>query len=981
MKTRQQTNALGMMIALVGILLIFGTLFNAGGNAGVTGAATGLEGVSGFAITVTKEISQYPPMSDSVEFKYSADKWYYKEGQTLKPVSEMNNEPWYNFWSRQYSSDLKRIAQGLSTKTEPVGVAYISAFKSEGVSISGLPSNAPEGKVAPGAKPAPASPVSAQALLEVTYDEMEGRLSTSSGALASGSGAGLTNSKKLLAQALGTNVKNLGTAGTAALSEKNVDNYYSQRIRNAKGNAAELQKIRNEMELYESGTADGINAYSKANAQDKNSIANVLTLKAQYGTDADRQALASNEETKLILFQAAQGTRLENQNAKRYIDDNLKGESDYYTALLKACGAGCKKDGDNWVNSKGQIVSETIGVGGKTVFQVSKSQQAQATVSAAKTSDSNQYTMGKIEDDLNKYEQGLFEGEIKVVQSGNSLLAMDSQGNFYSIRKDPSDKSKYAIGNRLAEAPSSFKTKDGMDFKKEGDYALNGNKVYSNSKGELFAMNDLNTKIAKGTQLVKSEPFGAMALQSSLVVGDDGKITEQSTRRQVLLNDKLYDIDTDTYNLIKSKKPEEVSASAPSPSVFSIDIGNVRKSFGGEKSGYENKDGKGATGFKRTEVFDTIYVDKDGNKYTEAQINSMDKKQQEELKPKLEKVRIHIKDVSDITDKDALTGQVIVDYNDRDLKSGRVGADVEVKRIVSGNEVAEYYYIEGSKGDPEISGFTKEGMPMKKDGTSNVALFKDGVAQCASGISCPLEFLARADTAQNQYASRQFFSAISYAFTEFRGFGFLGTLFIDDKTLDDLRESVDKSFATLYLGTEYWTSELCSANIDREGQGVAYIDTKMGLAGVAAHIEASKSDPAVDEQGNKEIVYKITFNVKNGDWEEDPAALEEMKFNVELSGERAVSLFKQDVKLARGDQFGKIGQSAVVQASRFDYNQVCLVFDEVPFRWRLSGKKVCNTISLPTGPTSLKKDAEAPSSGSSSAGSGKQAPDSPYNQI
>src|SRR3989338_5220650 len=216
--------------------------------------------------------------------------------------------------------------------------------------------------------------------------------------------------------------------------------------------------------------------------------------------------------------------------------------------------------------------------------------------------------MEKIEDDLNKYEQGLFEGEIKVVQSGNSLLAMDSQGNFYSIRKDPSDKSKYAIGNRLAEAPSSFKTKDGMDFKKEGDYALNGNKVYSNSKGELFAMNDLNTKIAKGTQLVKSEPFGAMALQSSLVVGDDGK------------------------------------------------------------------------------------------KYTEAKINSMDKKQQEELKPKLEKVRIHIKDVSDITDKDALTGQVIVDYNDRDLKSGRVGADVEVKRIVSGNEVAEYYYIEGSKG-------------------------------------------------------------------------------------------------------------------------------------------------------------------------------------------------------------------------------------------------------------------------------------------
>jgi len=197
------------------------------------------------------------------------------------------------------------------------------------------------------------------------------------------------------------------------------------------------------------------------------------------------------------------------------------------------------------------------------------------------------------------------------------------------------------------------------------------------------------------------------------------------------------------------------------------------------------------------------------------------------------------------------------------------------------------------------------------------------------------------------WTSRQFFTRIESALTSFRGLGFYASFFLSDKELDDLRESVDKIFAENYLGVEYWESALCAANIDRDSKGIAYVDTRIGLAAVAAHIEASRSEEIKKPDVKREFLYKITFNVKNGDWKEDPKALERMRFNIELRGEKTNKVLKSDKSLGRGETFGKIGSSAIVQFSNFQYNEICILFDEVPYSWSLKDKKLCNKISGP----------------------------------
>ena len=104
----------------------------------------------------------------------------------------------------------------------------------------------------------------------------------------------------------------------------------------------------------------------------------------------------------------------------------------------------------------------------------------------------------------------------------------------------------------------------------------------------------------------------------------------------------------------------------------------------------------------------------------------------------------------------------------------------------------------------------------------------------------------------------------------------------------------------------------------------------------------------------QEFLYKITFNVKNGDWDKDPQALEKMRFNVQLRGQRTVNVFKKGIELDKGKIFARIGASAIVQYSNFRYNEICLVFDKVPSSWSLDSNELCNKIPAPpTAPTKI----------------------------
>ena len=194
-----------------------------------------------------------------------------------------------------------------------------------------------------------------------------------------------------------------------------------------------------------------------------------------------------------------------------------------------------------------------------------------------------------------------------------------------------------------------------------------------------------------------------------------------------------------------------------------------------------------------------------------------------------------------------------------------------------------------------------------------------------------------------QLSSQRFFAEVERIFTEFRGLGYYATLFFDEDSLMQWRDKIDKAFATLYLGTEYWSSAICSQYIDGEDEGVAFAETPHGLAQIGAHIEARRTE-AIETDTGQEFIYMITFNIRNGDYDKDPRAPEEMNVNVLLKGERRVNVFKNDVEIKRGSTFGRMGRNAIVQESQFLYTQVCIVFDEIPLRWKLEDKELCNSI-------------------------------------
>jgi hypothetical protein len=220
------------------------------------------------------------------------------------------------------------------------------------------------------------------------------------------------------------------------------------------------------------------------------------------------------------------------------------------------------------------------------------------------------------------------------------------------------------------------------------------------------------------------------------------------------------------------------------------------------------------------------------------------------------------------------------------------------------------------------------------------------------------EIMSRANTKQNQFSSRKRFAFFESILTDFSGFGALNLLFRDEEWYFNWREGVDRAFAELYLGEEYWTSAVCASHVDRDQEGVAYLDTRLGLGGVAAHIEATRSEEIIkpaagSSPAGSEFLYKITFHVKNGDWDRDPKSMEELKFNVFLYGERSARLLAKNIVLERGDDFGFTGAEAIVQFSDFHYSEICLEFDEAPWFWTLDDDELCNAIIGPSGPSSI----------------------------
>jgi len=187
------------------------------------------------------------------------------------------------------------------------------------------------------------------------------------------------------------------------------------------------------------------------------------------------------------------------------------------------------------------------------------------------------------------------------------------------------------------------------------------------------------------------------------------------------------------------------------------------------------------------------------------------------------------------------------------------------------------------------------------------------------------------------------------AMTEFRGLSGFSSLFFDDKTLQNWREQVDRTFAQMYLGTDYWSSKLCAMSIDKQGGGIMYVTSPSGMIEVGAHVEGERvSYSFVNNTPRTEYLYKLAYYVSNPNGvKRRPAERKpEITFNVFVYGDRTVKLYKENIVLQEGDSFNRVGDKSVIKSSSTNYNKICVQFMESIMT--ADGKletSVCNTIS------------------------------------
>ncbi len=176
------------------------------------------------------------------------------------------------------------------------------------------------------------------------------------------------------------------------------------------------------------------------------------------------------------------------------------------------------------------------------------------------------------------------------------------------------------------------------------------------------------------------------------------------------------------------------------------------------------------------------------------------------------------------------------------------------------------------------------------------------------------------------------------------GLGRFFSLFMEDEDLEEWRDSVDEFMCDTVIlgGSDCWTSTICGEWIDnRLGDSGVYVETPDGMLTLAAHIEGQKT--VVESPEGTQYLYKVTYVVSNPDEEE-------LGFNIYFYGARTINLYSPDIILNEGNSSSRVGSSAIVQYSNYNYNKVCIEFSR---KVDSAGDKVeslCNVITEYGGP-------------------------------
>lgn len=204
------------------------------------------------------------------------------------------------------------------------------------------------------------------------------------------------------------------------------------------------------------------------------------------------------------------------------------------------------------------------------------------------------------------------------------------------------------------------------------------------------------------------------------------------------------------------------------------------------------------------------------------------------------------------------------------------------------------------------------------------------------------------------------FKTIDFALTGFQGLQGFSQIFFSEEFLNEWRETVDEWFSRLYLGTGYWTSEICSTSTETDGVNVAFLNPgPNGYLFPAAHIEVERSSSIAaitpDGQSVTKYLYKVAFSVLN------PNDKPDLEINVKLTGDRTVFLYSSDLSVKEGKSLSRSGPTAIVQYSEFLYRKACLTFDPSIYTSNGQISELCTTIAQSSTPSSSFAGSPGPS--------------------
>ncbi|MFW5747030.1 MAG: hypothetical protein ACOCWQ_05790 [Nanoarchaeota archaeon] len=202
----------------------------------------------------------------------------------------------------------------------------------------------------------------------------------------------------------------------------------------------------------------------------------------------------------------------------------------------------------------------------------------------------------------------------------------------------------------------------------------------------------------------------------------------------------------------------------------------------------------------------------------------------------------------------------------------------------------------------------------------------------------------------------KFFDKIDIASKWAGSFHGYSSLFMEEESLKEWRESVDRVFASLNLGAEYWSSTICANKLDMPaGQQVAYSfgpnpydQTSTGGGVMVSATCAGQRQKVVTPFGEEIYLYQVTFMSRN-------PSDNEMQMNVELRGpDGNVYVFREDQPVQAGEVLSRFGKNAFAQQSPNLYTECCVHMVNGP-PMAVGSNPVCNRIAEPdTTPTVIK---------------------------